>query len=180
MLIRIRGAHRLEQPAIPARPPLTAAYAPARATALWCLFALLAAGVSASSTTAARDAEPRATLTIKVTDLRNHKGDLVFGVFKAADGFPTVKAKAVDWQVKAADADSVTFSVDLPPGKYSASVLHDENRNGQMDRNGLGVPTEGYGVTNNPKPAFRAATFEEARFTLPAEGAKLTISLQYF
>jgi uncharacterized protein (DUF2141 family) len=180
VLTRIQEAYGSENQADPAGSTPRPAFAPARAAALLCLVALLAAGPLAPATTAARDAEPRATLTIKVTDLRNHKGDLIFGVFKAADGFPNVKANAVDWQVKAADADSVTFTVDLPPGKYSASVLHDENRNGKLDRNALGVPTEGYGVTNNPKPALRAATFEEARFNLPAEGAKLTISIEYF
>lgn len=121
-----------------------------------------------------------AKLTITVTDLRNHKGQLVFGVFKSADGFPTDSTKAVNWQVKAADADSVVFTADLPPGDYGASVLHDENKNGRMDKNFAGVPTEGYGVTNNPKPALRAATFDESRFKLPPEGASLKISIQYF
>ncbi len=148
-------------------------------------FAMLACliGLGFASSEAApphADANATATLTIKVTDLRNHTGDLIFGVFKTADGFPTVKEKSVDWQIKPADQNTVTFTVKLPPGKYSASVLHDENRNGKMDKNGLGVPLEGYGVTNNPKPKFRAATFDEARFTLPAEGATMTISLQYF
>jgi uncharacterized protein (DUF2141 family) len=49
-----------------------------------------------------------------------------------------------------------------------------------MDRGLGGIPTEGYGVTNNPKPLFRAATFQEATFTLPPEGAAMTISMQYF
>ena len=120
------------------------------------------------------------TLTVKVTGLRNHNGDLIFGVFKAPDGFPYDKSKSLNWQVKAASADAVTFTCQLPPGKYSASVLHDENRNGHMDKNGVGVPVEGYGVTNNPKPQFRAATFDEANFTLGPQGATLDISLQYF
>ena len=59
-------------------------------------------------------------------------------------------------------------------------MLHDENKNGDMDRGIGGVPREGYGVTNNPKPRFRKATFLEALFTLPPDGATLTISLQYF
>jgi uncharacterized protein (DUF2141 family) len=128
----------------------------------------------------AGDPSPTAALTIKVVDLRNHKGDLIFGVFKTADGFPTEKSKSVNWQVKSADAENLTFTAQLPPGRYSASVLHDENRNGKMDFNSFGVPVEGYGVTNNPKPRLRKATFEEARFTLPADGATLTISVQYF
>jgi uncharacterized protein (DUF2141 family) len=128
----------------------------------------------------ADDAAPTATLTIRITDVRNHKGDLIFGVFKTADGFPSEKGKSVNWQVKPASGDTVVFTAKLPAGKYGASVLHDENRNGQIDRGSFGVPLEGYGVTNNPKPALRGATFEEALFTLPKEGKELTISVQYF
>ena len=128
----------------------------------------------------AEPAPQAAKLTITVCGLRNQKGQLIFGVFKSADGFPTVSSKSVDWQVKAAGADRVVFIANLPPGRYGASVLHDENKNGRMDKNLLGIPLEGYGVTNNPKPALRAATFDEARFTLPPEGASLTISIQYF
>jgi uncharacterized protein (DUF2141 family) len=124
--------------------------------------------------------QPAATLTITVKDLRNHKGQLIFGIFKTVDGFPTDSQKSVDWQIKAADADSIVFSATLPPGRYGASVLHDENKNGKMDKNVAGVPVEGYGVTNNPKPALRAATFNEAAFDLPPQGASLTISIQYF
>ena len=35
-------------------------------------------------------------------------------------------------------------------------VLHDENSNNKFDRIFVGIPKEGYGVTNNPKPAARA------------------------
>lgn len=129
----------------------------------------------------ARSAEdpPAATLTVRVTDLRNHKGDLIFGVFKSEAGFPSEKDRSVNWQVKPAGSN-VVFTAMLAPGKYAASVLHDENRNGRMDRDAVGIPLEGYGVTNNPKPAFRAAHFEEARFDLPPGGAHFTISIQYF
>ena len=124
--------------------------------------------------------QPLATLKIEVTDLRNHKGQLIFGVFTSADGFLNKSAKSVNWQIKPIDADRVEFIAQLPPGKYGASVLHDENSNGEMDRNAAGIPKEGYGVTNNPKPRFRAARFKESVFTLPAAGATLTISVQYF
>ena len=119
-------------------------------------------------------------LTVTVKDLRSHKGDLIFGVFTQADGFPNVQAKSVYWEVKPADADAVTFTARLPPGRYAAGVLHDENRNSEMDKGLGGIPLEGYGVTNNPKPRLRKATFDEATFTLPPQGAEMTISVQYF
>jgi uncharacterized protein (DUF2141 family) len=134
---------------------------------------------TAPATSAPVTAPAGAPLTVTVKDLRNHKGALIFGVFKTADGFPNTEKKSVDWQVKDAAGDAVTFTTRLPPGKYAASVLHDENRSGEMDRGFGGLPLEGYGVTNNPKPKMRAATFNEATFTLPPEGKELTISLQY-
>jgi uncharacterized protein (DUF2141 family) len=121
-----------------------------------------------------------APLTINIKDVRNKKGNLIFGVFRTADGFPTVESKSVYWEVRDAGADSRTFTTHLPPGRYGASVLHDENRSGDMDRGIGGIPLEGYGVTNNPKPLLRAATFKEATFDLPPQGATLTISMQYF
>ncbi len=121
---------------------------------------------------------PPVRLTVRVVDVRNGNGDLILGVFKAADGFPADRAKSVAWQVQPANGTGV-FTLDLPPGDYAVSVLHDENRNGHIDTGFLGIPTEGYGVTNNPKPRRRAATFGEATFTLPPGGAAVTISVQY-
>ena len=121
-----------------------------------------------------------ATLTVTIKGLRNHKGQLIFGVFRSAEGFPNTESKSVYWETKEADADAVTFTANLPPGRYGASVLHDENRSGEMNRNFAGIPVEGYGVTNNPKPAFRAATFEETVFDLPPGGREMMISVQYF
>jgi|GEM_PF-176622 len=119
-------------------------------------------------------------LTIQVTDLRSRDGQLIFGVFKTKAGFPSDESKSVNWQVTQIDTDTIVFVAQLPPGEYGASVLHDENNSNTMDTNLLGIPKEGYGVTNNPKPRFRSATFKESIFTLPAEGAELTISMQYF
>src|SRR5947208_3461358 len=91
-----------------------------------------AAGAAPASTapaSAPATAPSGARLTVTVKDLRNRKGDLIFGVFTHADGFPNVQAKSVYWQVKPADAGAVTFTTRLPPGRYAAGVLHDENRN---------------------------------------------------
>jgi uncharacterized protein (DUF2141 family) len=151
------------------------------------------AGATRSSTvptTAPATAPSGAVLTVTINGLRNQKGDLIFGVFTQPDGFPNVQSKSFYWEVKPADAgagganadasNAVTFTMRLPPGRYAAGVLHDENRNGDMDKGIGGIPLEGYGVTNNPKPRLRKATFDEATFTLPPEGAAMTISLQYF
>jgi uncharacterized protein (DUF2141 family) len=128
--------------------------------------------------------QPVATVTIEVKDVRNAKGQLIFGVFKSAAGFPSEERKSVFWEVRPAKpphkGETITFTATLPPGTYAASVLHDENNSGDMDKGLGGVPKEGYGVTNNPKPRFRAARYDEATFELTPAGVKKTISVQYF
>src|SRR5258705_3117910 len=121
-------------------------------------FASATRASTAPSSTAPSTVPSGTVLTVTVKDLRDKKGDLIFGVFTHADGFPDVQAKSVYWEVKSADADAVKFTMRLPPGRYAAGVLHDENRNGKMDKGIGGIPLEGYGVTNNPKPRLRKAT----------------------
>ena len=166
------GCNKPQAPTLSAGPAGVPATAPGAGTV---------ATSPAPPSTTATTGRSLAHLTVRITGLRNHKGQLIFGVFTSPDGFPNIEGKSVNWQVKdAGGAEPVTFEADLPPGVYGASVLHDENRNGQMDRNLAGIPREGYGVTNNAKPALRAATFDESAFTVPPEGRVVTISVQYF
>ena len=122
--------------------------------------------------------QPRAHLVIHVADLNTHNGQLLFCIFKSAQGFPGDSKFAVESQVKPVTADN-QFTLDLPPGKYAAAVVHDENANGKLDTNFLGIPKEGYGVSNNPKPRRRGVTYPESEFTLPTAGASISISMQY-
>ena len=121
-----------------------------------------------------------AVLTVRVADLRNRKGQVRLGVFDRPAGFPTERGAALLWRSVPANADDRSFAVELPPGRYAVVVLHDENANKKVDRNFIGIPKEGYGVTNNPKPAARAATYREAAFDLPPAGAEMRVSIQYF
>lgn len=68
---------------------------------------------------------------------------------------------------------------DLPHGTFAVSVLHDENGNGKMDKNFVGMPKEGYSASNNPKKKRRAPTFDEAKFSLTSAEQTVEIALVY-
>lgn len=149
-----------------------------------CLLAALIAGCAAiagraPAEPAADAAAEKAVLKVRVTGLRNQRGTLRLGIFDSSKGFPRERGGALQWQNLPASTDGPTFAVELPPGRYAVVVLHDENSNKKLDANWLGIPKEGHGVTNNPKPLRRAATFKEAAFDLPAEGAEVKVSIQY-
>jgi uncharacterized protein (DUF2141 family) len=55
---------------------------------------------------------------------------------------------------------------ELPSGACAVAVVHDENGNGRLDKNSLGIPTEGYDVPNNRTFAAR-------------ESAVLRVNLRY-
>ncbi|MFN4241920.1 MAG: DUF2141 domain-containing protein [Tepidisphaerales bacterium] len=122
---------------------------------------------------------PAAMLRVTVVNVRTQEGKLRLSVYDSPEGFPRDEQKAVARVVlKASEADApVEFS--LPPGRYAVAVLHDENDNGRMDTNFWGVPSEGYGVSNNVRPRFRAPRFHEAAFDLPANGLQATVSMHY-
>ncbi len=64
----------------------------------------------------------------------------------------------------------------VAPGTWAGVAYHDVNLNGKLDTNFLGIPTEQFGVTNNPgfnhKPSF-----EEAKFIVGDEPVSLSIDL---
>jgi uncharacterized protein (DUF2141 family) len=65
----------------------------------------------------------------------------------------------------------------LAPGDYAVAVSHDLNGNKKADTNFVGIPTEAWGVSNNVRPGLRAPRFDEARFSVPAEGATIAVRI---
>ena len=68
---------------------------------------------------------------------------------------------------------------EVPPGTYAMAVVHDENMNGKLDTGLLGIPTEGYGFSNDAKALFSAPSFADASFRYDGGSIDLTMSLHY-
>ena len=52
-------------------------------------------------------------------------------------------------QQRKARPGAETFTFQVPPGAYAVAAFHDENGNGKLDRNLLGLPTEPYAFSND-------------------------------
>ena len=53
-------------------------------------------------------------------------------------------------------------SFDIPPGTYAVKLHIDENENGELDTNFLGIPKEQYGISNN----IQFLNFKRASFVI--------------
>lgn len=69
--------------------------------------------------------------------------------------------------------------LDIPPGSYAIAVIHDENMDGELETNFLGVPKEGYGFSNDAKGMIGAPSFPAASFSYDGKNLEMTISLRY-
>ena len=116
-------------------------------------------------------------LTVTITDIREAQGSLMVAVVDS-DAAWNNQAKPVAAQKVAATKGEMTLKfADLPAGKYAVQVMHDENGNNQLDANFLGIPSEGYGFSNNPN-VMRRAHFDEAVFEVGADTTAITIRLR--
>lgn len=134
--------------------------------------ALLAGLMAATALEAAA-----ATLTLKASDVQKDGGYLLITVEATADGWNGKQKEAARARIEAKRGETTHRFENLPPGHYAVQVIHDENDNGKFDSNFLGIPSEGYGFSNNPR-VMRRPTFEEARFDLPPEGAEIHVRLR--
>jgi uncharacterized protein (DUF2141 family) len=139
---------------------------------------LLAAALLCGSALNPAVASIDATVRLDISGVRNDKGDVGCLLFSAAEGYPEDHTKALREKHTAIAGDRAVCEFDrLAPGTYAAMVWHDENRNGKMDRNFMGIPQEGYGASNNVRPRFSAPGFKEASFVVSA-GAVTRLNIQ--
>lgn len=77
-------------------------------------------------------------------------------------------------------AGTVTACLVLPrPGTYAVAVYHDADGDGKFGRNWIGLPTEGWGFSNDPPRSYGVPTFAEVSFTAGAAGSRQTIHMRY-
>jgi len=109
---------------------------------------------------------------VVVKGLRDDHGRVGCSLFNGSDGFPSDKTKEFRgmWTQKHHRVAVCDFT-GVPAGTYAVTVLDDSNMNGKMDFNFIGLPTKGYGFSNDAKATFSAPSFSAANFSYRGEGS---------
>lgn len=119
-----------------------------------------------------------ATLLVNVSEFKNQSGTLRCGLYSSASEFPSGRGVRATASISGKTA-RCRFA-GIVPGTYAIAVFHDENDNGKLDKSFFGVPTEGYGVSNNHTHALSSPKWDESKFRVVGGGRKaLAISLRY-
>lgn len=122
-----------------------------------------------------------AVVSSEVLNIRNDHGVIDCKLYSSKDGFPSEAIKAYQHiRVRISDKKKAVcgFS-NVVPGAYAISVFHDENENGKLDTNFLGIPNEGVGSSNDAKGFMGPPSFDKAMFQVGEGGVTVQIHLVY-
>ena len=117
---------------------------------------------------------------MEVTGLHNDKGEVLCALFSSAIGFPKKADKAVA-HARSGISHRHAFCEfpGIVSGTYAISVFHDENSNGKMDTNFIGIPREGIGASNDVRGHFGPPKFDAAAFHFSGGQLNLKIKINY-
>ncbi len=120
-------------------------------------------------------------LHVSVSGMRSAKGNVTITIY------PDDAAHFLDGKFKIARQ---TVPVTLPattacfllpaPGTYAVALFHDENADGHLNTSALGIPTEGYGFSNNPTLYFGPPGLDKVRFTLHPGDNGVGVRMKYY
>jgi uncharacterized protein (DUF2141 family) len=131
-------------------------------------------------------------LRVEVEGIRSTTGTILVGLYDSAVGFNRAiegcdkggflndpdRVAGVALKANAARTAAVTFG-NIEPGRYAIILLHDENGNARLDRNGWGVPSEPYGFSNDARGFLGPPSFAAAAMTLDGGDRTAVVTLVF-
>ena len=145
-------------------------------TALALALVLLATPVVADDAADGLKAIPaKGTVVVEATGMKNDTGQVMVLVFDSDDtwmGGPKKTFKIANGVIKG--GRSIVRMENMPPGTYGVLVIHDENKDDDLETTWYGKPTEGVGASRNAHHHDTPPKFKRSKFTLGADGGVMT------
>ena len=116
-------------------------------------------------------AQGQGKIEVTVAGVSSGKGHVILMLYHKAEGFPSEPSKAYKrTSIPAKKGDMDFVFANLPANTYALLVVHDENSNGEMDKNFIGMPKERVGASNQSR--LGRPSFERSKFALKKGEAK--------
>lgn len=102
---------------------------------------------------------------------------LMVALFDSQEGFESDQF-IQEFKTEAAGDSSTLLIPNLPKGNYAVAVFLDSNKNGKLDKNFIGKPTELYGFSNDARGMFGPPGYAKSVFSIGDGLTTQTIHLQ--
>lgn len=120
-----------------------------------------------------------ARIIVTIDGLKSAQGNVFVGLYASPAKFLQGNQTDAQRRVKASTAPVTVVFDNLPAGTYAVGAFHDENANDHLDTNVLGLPTEGYALSNGVRPVMAKPTFQQAAFTVGDGDKPVALHIRY-
>ena len=117
---------------------------------------------------------------LKVTDMKSTKGKIIIILFKDNETFENERSfRKIVFAKDGLKNGAIELHFTIEPGIYGITLLDDEDSNGVMNKNFIGIPKEGFGFSNYYLTKMQRPHFNEFKTKInPGENTVL-IRLKY-
>jgi uncharacterized protein (DUF2141 family) len=117
-------------------------------------------------------------LVVELQNVRDSVGNIRASLYREPDSFRK-EDKAFKVVSLPSKPGTLTLSFDgLAPGRYAVMVYHDANDDQKLNLRFGMFPTEGYGLSNNPK-VMGPPKFEDSAFDFRLPETKISVKIAY-
>jgi len=103
-------------------------------------------------------------LEIIITGFSNNDGDCWFALDNSEKVYESEDTVWIGKILPIKNKQVIVIIDSLKYGVYAVRVFHDENKNGKLDTDFLGIPDEDYGFSNNVSSWFGPPSWKRAKF----------------
>ncbi|WP_163411539.1 DUF2141 domain-containing protein [Flavobacterium ajazii] len=117
---------------------------------------------------------------VKISGIRSEKGQIILNVFKNSEDYEQEKVfKKLIFEKKTVDNGSMKINFNIEPGIYGITLIDDENKNGELNKNLIGIPKEGFGFSDFFMEKMKKPVFDDFKVTIKNPNNKITIKVKY-
>jgi len=117
---------------------------------------------------------------LKVTEVKSTKGKIVIILFKDHETFEEEKSfRRIAFSKDSLKNGSIELYFTIEPGVYGITLLDDEDSNGVMNKNFIGIPKEGFGFSNYYLTKMRLPHFDEFKTKINAGINTVLVRVKY-
>ena len=115
---------------------------------------------------------------VRIEDPEARPGILAVALYGSRTGFDASQEAVATARFESVAGGDEWRLENLPPGEYAVKAYLDLDGDGALGRNGLGVPTEPWGVSNQARGVFGPPSWEAAKFEHGEAGTALVVELR--
>ena len=140
------------------------------------LFALL---VLLTAVPIKAQSESTGRLTVNISGFPSSDGFAMVALHDSERSYQGEEAGAVASQrVPVVDQKTRVVFENLTFSSYGVAIYHDENSNGKLDTNAMGIPKEAYGFSNNAKGFFGKPGYKDVMFQMDSTEKQISINIE--